>query len=47
MELGLLCKDGRGHKRHPYRYWLAEREEVWRQDPIAAALMPELFQKPE
>jgi hypothetical protein len=44
VDLGLLCKDGRGHKRHPYRYWLPEREEAWRQDPIAAALMPELFQ---
>jgi hypothetical protein len=42
-EQGLLRKDGRGHKSHPYRYWLPEREEAWRQDPIAAALMPELF----
>jgi RecA-family ATPase len=44
VELGLLRKDGRGNKSLPYRYWLPEREEVWRQDPIAAALMPELLQ---
>ena len=47
MELGLLRKDGRGLKRHPYRYWLPEREEAWRQDPISAALMPELFETGE
>jgi hypothetical protein len=44
VALGLLCKDGRGHKGHSFRYWLQEREETWRQDPISAALMPELFQ---
>jgi hypothetical protein len=42
--LGLLRKDGMGRKRHPYRYWLPEREEAWRQDPLALALMPQLFQ---
>jgi hypothetical protein len=40
---GLLRKDGRCQKSHPYRYWLPEREEAWRRDPLAAALMPELF----
>jgi hypothetical protein len=44
--LGLLRKDGAGVKRQPFRYWLQEREEPWRQDPFAAALMPELFQAP-
>jgi len=44
VEMGLVRKDGLGGKRKPYRYWLPEREEVWRQDPIAAALMPELLQ---
>jgi hypothetical protein len=44
VELGLLRRDGRGQRGHPYRYWLPEREEAWRQDPISAALMPELFQ---
>jgi hypothetical protein len=42
--LGLLRKDGRGRKRQPYRYWLPQREDVWRQDPLACALMPELFE---
>ncbi len=46
VELGLLRKDGMGKRNHPYRYWLPEREEPWRQDPLAAALMPELF-RPE
>jgi hypothetical protein len=44
VEMGLLRKDGRGQKSHPYRYWLPEREDAWRQDPFSAALMPELFQ---
>jgi hypothetical protein len=44
--LGLLRKDGGGLKGRPYRYWLPEREDVWRQDPISSALMPELFQTP-
>jgi hypothetical protein len=43
VELGLAKKDGRGHKGYPYRYRLPEREAPWREDPIAAALMPELF----
>jgi hypothetical protein len=47
VELGLLRKDGRGQKGHAFRYWLAEREEVWRQDPVSALLMPELFQTPD
>jgi hypothetical protein len=44
VEMGLLRKDGIGKRNHPYRYWLPEREGPWRQDPLAAALMPELFQ---
>jgi hypothetical protein len=47
VELGLLREDGRGHKSHPFRYWLAEREQPWREDPISALLMPELFQTAE
>jgi hypothetical protein len=39
---GLLRKDGRGLANHPFRYWLLEREEEWRQDPVALCLMPEL-----
>jgi hypothetical protein len=40
--LGLLRKDGRGRKGHPYRYWLPQREAVWRQDPLSLVLMPEI-----
>jgi hypothetical protein len=43
VEMGLLRKDGMGKRNHPYRYWLPEREGPWRQDPLSAALMPELF----
>jgi hypothetical protein len=30
---GLVCRDGSGRKRDPYRYWLREREEQWREAP--------------
>ena len=30
VERGLLRKDGMGKRNHPYRFWLAEREEVRR-----------------
>jgi hypothetical protein len=30
---GLVCRDGSGRKREPFRYWLREREEQWRQTP--------------
>jgi hypothetical protein len=36
-------KDGRGRRSHPFRYWLPEREEHWRQDPVASLLMPDLL----
>jgi hypothetical protein len=39
----LLLKDGRGRRDHPFRYWLPEREAVWRHDPLARILLPELF----
>jgi hypothetical protein len=42
LDLGLVRRDGRGRRSHPYRYWLPEMEEPWRQDPIASLLMPEL-----
>jgi hypothetical protein len=44
VALGLLHKDGRGTKAHPFRYWLPERVEEWRNDCLALALMPELRQ---
>ena len=46
VDLGLLRKDGRGQKGHPYRYWLPEREAAWRRDPLAIIRMPELFAPP-
>jgi hypothetical protein len=33
----LLC-EGRGRKGDPFRYWVAEREAVWQQDILYAAL---------
>jgi hypothetical protein len=46
VSLGLLRKDGLGVRNKPFRYWLPEREEAWRQDPIACCLMPELLDQP-
>jgi hypothetical protein len=46
VELGLLRKDGRGRRTHPFRYWLPEREEAWRHDPIACLHMPEFRDPP-
>jgi hypothetical protein len=46
VAMGLLQRDGRGVRNHPFRYWLQEREEVWRQNPFSARLMPELFAPP-
>jgi hypothetical protein len=42
---GLVCRDGRGRRNHPFRYWLPGQEHRWRQDPLAAFHMPELFQR--
>ncbi len=30
----LVARDGAGRKTDPFRYWLPEREAVWKQDPI-------------
>lgn len=42
--LGLVRRDGLGRKKDPFRYWLPEREEAWRKDPLAMLRMPEFFQ---
>jgi hypothetical protein len=42
VDLALLRKDGAGLRGKPFRYWLPQQEEVWRQDPLACLLMPEL-----
>lgn len=41
---GRLRQDGEGRGGQPFRYWLAENEGRWRQDPWALAFMPELLQ---
>jgi hypothetical protein len=33
-EQGLVECEGSGHKSDPFRYWLAQREAVWQQDPL-------------
>src|SRR5262245_60068171 len=39
---GLLCRDGTGQKRAPFRYWLPGQEEVWKSDPLSLSELPEL-----
>jgi hypothetical protein len=41
---GLLRRDGLGHKKSPFRYWLPAREAAWAADPLAVFRMPELMQ---
>jgi hypothetical protein len=36
---GQVRKDGSGRKNDPFRFWLPEQEEQWRQDPIRCLLM--------
>ncbi len=31
---GLLRRDGGGRRADPFRYWLAQKEAVWRADPL-------------
>jgi hypothetical protein len=31
---GLVAREGTGRKADPFRYWLPEREAVWKQDPL-------------
>jgi hypothetical protein len=44
---GWVRQDGKGVKKHPFRYWLPEKEEEWRKDEWACALMPELLENGE
>jgi hypothetical protein len=46
VERGLLRQDGLGKCKDPFRYWLPESEQRWRNDPVALIRMPELFQRP-
>jgi hypothetical protein len=34
VQRGLVACEGTGRKRDPFRYWLPEREAVWKQDPF-------------
>ena len=34
MDRGLLRREGEGRCSDPFLYWLAEKEAVWRSDPI-------------
>ncbi len=34
VERGLIVCEGAGRKADPFRYWLPEREAVWKQDPL-------------
>jgi len=34
VETGMILREGAGRKSDPFRYWLPEREEVWRQSPF-------------
>jgi hypothetical protein len=38
VEQGLVRCEGSGRKGDPFRYWLAEREAVWQQDPLHVLL---------
>jgi hypothetical protein len=29
-----LCRQGSGRRADPFRYWLADKEKTWRQDPV-------------
>jgi hypothetical protein len=31
-EQGILAREGSGRKSDPFRYWLPEREAIWKQD---------------
>jgi hypothetical protein len=43
---GRLRQDGEGRGGRPFRYWLEENKERWRQDIWSLAFMPELRQPP-
>ena len=34
VEQGLALREGSGQKSDPFRYWVAEREAAWEQDPL-------------
>jgi hypothetical protein len=34
VQVGMVACEGRGRRSDPFRYWLPEREAVWKQDPL-------------
>jgi hypothetical protein len=34
VQRGLIAVEGAGRKADPFRYWLPEREAVWKEDPF-------------
>ena len=34
LALGVVACEGSGRKKDPFRYWLPEREAVWKQEPL-------------
>ena len=39
VDQGLLCQEGTGRRQDPFRYWLPDQPERWRDDPIAQLLV--------
>jgi hypothetical protein len=42
VDRGLACRDGRGRRRHPFRYWLLGQEDRWRTNPAPFLQNPPL-----
>jgi hypothetical protein len=38
VERALIAREGTGRRSDPFRFWLPEREEVWKQDPLYEAI---------
>jgi hypothetical protein len=38
VERALIAREGTGRKSDPFRFWLPQREEVWKQDPLYEAV---------
>jgi hypothetical protein len=45
VEQGLICRDGSGRKRDPYRYWLPEKEDDFPPGPDASPAARERFER--
>jgi hypothetical protein len=45
VDLGFACRDGRGRRRHPFRYWLTGQEDRWRTNPASFLPLAESAQQ--